>query len=54
MDPWVINNDKFASVLQVIWDAVYQEKIEHTISVSGPVYSLISVSLFSLIQLVVH
>ncbi|KAG6369747.1 hypothetical protein JVT61DRAFT_13616 [Boletus reticuloceps] len=39
-NPWVINSEKYLSVLQVIWDTVYDGKIKHTIIANGPVCSI--------------
>ncbi|KIJ16002.1 hypothetical protein PAXINDRAFT_11042, partial [Paxillus involutus ATCC 200175] len=44
-NPWTIPSDQFALVLQRIWDAVYGGKIEHTVTVGGPVYHIAKQSL---------
>ncbi|KAF9241306.1 hypothetical protein BU15DRAFT_60932 [Melanogaster broomeanus] len=39
-DPWTIPPDQFTLVLQQIWDTVYKGKIEHTVTIGGPVYHI--------------
>ncbi|KAI6003077.1 hypothetical protein EDD15DRAFT_2192468 [Pisolithus albus] len=44
-NPWTIPSERFTSVLQVIWDTVYNGKIEHTVTISGPVFHIAKQSL---------
>ncbi|KAG9309052.1 hypothetical protein JVU11DRAFT_11071 [Chiua virens] len=39
-NPWAISTDKFVFVLQQIWDAVYEQNIEHTITSNGAVFHI--------------
>ncbi|KAF8546587.1 hypothetical protein OG21DRAFT_1527732 [Imleria badia] len=39
-NPWAILSDKFISVLQQIWNAVYEGKIKHVVTNDGPVYHI--------------
>ncbi|KAI5990932.1 hypothetical protein EDD15DRAFT_2197724 [Pisolithus albus] len=39
-NPWTIPSERFTSVLQVIWDTVYNGKIEHTVTIGGPVFHI--------------
>ncbi|KAN0094365.1 hypothetical protein V8E55_002652 [Tylopilus felleus] len=39
-NPWAILTEKLLSVLQEMWDTVYGDRIEHTVTVNGPVYRL--------------
>ena len=41
-NPWAILTEKLLSVLQEMWDTVYGDRIEHTVTVNGPVYRLVS------------
>ncbi|KAF8126260.1 hypothetical protein EV363DRAFT_1174427, partial [Boletus edulis] len=43
-NPWAIPSDKFISVLQQIWNAVYEGKIKHVVTNDGPVYHIVSVA----------
>ena len=44
-NPWSIPDNKFRDVLQEIWNTVYQDKVEHSVVVGGPVYRLVSTNL---------
>ncbi|KAN0074745.1 hypothetical protein V8E55_011794 [Tylopilus felleus] len=44
-NPWAILTEKLLSVLQETWDTVYGDRIEHTVTVNGPVYRLSKQSL---------
>ncbi|KAF8415956.1 hypothetical protein L210DRAFT_3656892 [Boletus edulis BED1] len=39
-NPWAIPSDKFISVLQQIWNAVYEGKIKHVVTNNRPVYHI--------------
>ena len=41
-NPWAILTEKLLSVLQETWDTVYRDRIEHTVTVNGPIYHLVS------------
>lgn len=40
-NPWAINTNKFVSILQEIWDVIYEEKIEHTVTSNGAVFHMV-------------
>ncbi|KAI6006920.1 hypothetical protein EDD15DRAFT_2190587 [Pisolithus albus] len=44
-NPWTIPSERFTSVLQVIWDTVYNGKIEHTVTIGRPVFHIARQSL---------
>ena len=44
-NPWSIPDNKFRDVLQEIWNTVYQDKVEHSVVVGGPVYRLVGTNL---------
>ncbi|KIN93017.1 hypothetical protein M404DRAFT_36479 [Pisolithus tinctorius Marx 270] len=39
-NPWAIPTKKFMTILQVIWDRVYEGEIEHTVTNGGPVFHI--------------
>ncbi|KAN0074470.1 hypothetical protein V8E55_011882 [Tylopilus felleus] len=39
-NPWAINTNKFVSILQEIWNVIYEEKIEHTVTSNGAVFHM--------------
>ncbi|KIN99786.1 hypothetical protein M404DRAFT_89615, partial [Pisolithus tinctorius Marx 270] len=44
-NPWTIPTEKFTTILQVIWDRVYEGEIEHTITNGGPIFHIAKQSL---------
>lgn len=44
-DAWAINDDKGVSIQQKIWDFVYGEKVPHIITVQGPVFALVGITI---------
>jgi hypothetical protein len=43
-DAWALNDDEAVSIQQKIWDFVYGNKVPHIITVQGPVFALVGVS----------
>ena len=44
-DAWVISDDEGVSIQQNIWNFVYGDKVPHIITVPGPVFALVSISI---------
>jgi hypothetical protein len=41
-DPWVLNDEKALKAMQYIWTAIYEQRVDYTITVNGPVFSIVS------------
>lgn len=42
VDPWSIDPQEQQCAMQVIWDEIYRDKFEHSITLGGPVYYVVS------------
>jgi hypothetical protein len=47
MDPWTVDDMVAKSALQKIWNAIFGEDIPHKVTVDGPVFAVVSITLLS-------
>ena len=47
-DVWTVDDDEAVSIQQEIWNFVYGDKVPHIVTVQGPVFALVSVSILLL------
>jgi len=41
-DPWALDDEKALKAMQDIWDAIYEQRVQYTITLNDPVSSIVS------------
>ena len=42
VDPWSVDPTKLQDAMQSVWNVVYRNRIEHEVTIKGPVYAVVS------------
>ena len=42
IDPWSVDPTELQDAMQSVWNVVYRNRIEHEVTIKGPVYAVVS------------